>query len=117
MNDPSIPEVLLERFNQSYDHMKNIHAALRKMEGASITDETMEHLSISVAKMEMETGSPSPYFAASEEEMPDPTQEKVDDEPFATKQWEWGCPYTKATPYYYLMRAFLYYQTDMKWLN
>ncbi|KAJ5534013.1 hypothetical protein N7527_000267 [Penicillium freii] len=117
MDDPSIPEVLLERFNQSYDHMKNIHAALRKMEGASITDETMEHLSISVAKMEMETGCPSPYFAPSEERMPDPTFEKLEDEPFASQQWNWGPPDSKEPPYYYLMIAFLYYQTDMKWLN
>lgn len=117
MDGPSIPEVLLGCFSQSYDHMRNIHAALRKMEGASIIDETMEHLSISVSKMEMETLSPSPYFAPYEEQMPDSTQEKVDDKLFASKQWDWGPPDSRCPPYYYLMIAFLYYQTEMKWLN
>lgn len=117
MDYPSIPEVLLERFGQSYGHMKNIHAALRKMEGASITDETMERLSISVSKMEMETGSPSPYFTPSAQQMPDPLQEKLEDDPFANQEWNWGTPASRWPPYFFLMQAFLYYQTSMKWLN
>ncbi|KAF3015465.1 retrotransposon-like protein 1 [Penicillium rubens] len=117
MDDPSIPEVLLERFGQSYGHIKNIHAALRKMEGASITDETMERLSISVSKMEMETGSPSPYFTPSAQQMPDPLQEKLEDDPFANQEWNWGPPASRWPPYFFLMQAFLYYQTSMKWLN
>ncbi|KAF9242245.1 hypothetical protein DTO006G1_6413 [Penicillium roqueforti] len=119
MMDLSISEVLLRRFNHSYDHMKDIHAALRKMEGASITDETMEHLGISVAEMDLKTGSESPYFAPNgAEHVPDPTQEKIREEPFVSRRWEWGLWSTRRPlPSYYLMSAFLYYQTAIKWLN
>ncbi|KAI2712143.1 hypothetical protein CBS147332_5779 [Penicillium roqueforti] len=119
MTDLSIPEVLLRRFNHSYDHMKDIHAALRKMEGASITDKTMEHLGISVAEMDLKTGSESPYFTPNgAEHVPDPTRERIQEEPFVSRRWERGFRSPRRPlPSYYLMSAFLYYQTAIKWLN